>query len=100
MVARFWRARVKRGKDAGSPNSSAIRATEDDARRRLAAARTGRPLVDGALARRLPPLRAQRLAQVGRRPLRRIDVHVHSRAELEPGADRQPGDDVDVPAEL
>jgi hypothetical protein len=33
MVARFWRARVEHGKDAGSRNGSAISATEDAARR-------------------------------------------------------------------
>jgi MFS family permease len=49
MAARFWRAKGEHGKDAGSRNSSAISATEDAARRSPAAARTGRPLVDGAL---------------------------------------------------
>src|SRR5436190_22336246 len=45
-------------------------------------------------------LRAQRLAQVARRALGWIDVHLDAGAELEPGADGEPGDDVDVPAEL
>ena len=49
MAARFWRAKTKSGQDAGSPGSSATWTTEDAARRRFAAARTGRSLVDGAL---------------------------------------------------
>src|SRR5581483_5293105 len=49
MVARFRRARVEHGNDAGSRDGSAIPATEDAARRRPAAAKTGNSLVDGAL---------------------------------------------------
>src|SRR6266536_1422046 len=49
MAACFWRAKAEHGEDAGSRNSSAISGTEDVARRRLAAARTGRSLVDAAL---------------------------------------------------
>src|SRR5215218_6449411 len=45
-------------------------------------------------------LRAQRFAQVPRGALGRIDVHLHAGAELEAGADGEPGNDVDVPAEL
>jgi hypothetical protein len=33
MVARFWRAKVEHGEDAGSRRSSATSATEDEARR-------------------------------------------------------------------
>jgi hypothetical protein len=44
--------RTKRDKDAGSPNSSAIRATEDAATRRSAAARRGADFGEPSYARR------------------------------------------------
>jgi hypothetical protein len=49
MVARVWRAKGEHDKDAGSRNSRAISPTEEAVRRSPAAARTGRPSVDGAL---------------------------------------------------
>ena len=66
MLARFWRAKVEHGKDAGSPNSGAIGATEDEARRRLAAARTGHSLVDGALE--FGPMAHERTARLSASP--------------------------------
>src|SRR5213080_4094629 len=42
----------------------------------------------------------ERRAEVGSRPLGRIDVDLDPGPELEAGPDRQPGEDVDVPAEL
>src|SRR4051794_32487667 len=50
--------------------------------------------------RRAWVLGAECIAQVRGGALRRVDVHVDPGAQLEAGADRQPGDDVDVPAEL
>jgi len=44
-----WRAKSKPGKDAGSPDSSPIGATEDAARRRYAAAGGAPAPLDGAL---------------------------------------------------
>jgi hypothetical protein len=38
MLPRLWRAKSTRGKDAGSPNTGGIGATEDEASRRFAAA--------------------------------------------------------------
>src|SRR5581483_2119052 len=65
MVARFWRARLEHGKDAGSRNSSAIPATEDAARRRPAAAKTGHSLVDGALAQAAGQAEREQVLGVG-----------------------------------
>src|SRR4051794_18520193 len=43
---------------------------------------------------------AERGPQVGGGPFGLVDVDLDAGAELEAGADRQPRDDVDVPAEL
>ena len=61
--------------------------------------RVGDEAGDRSRVRWHPRSVAQGFAQVGGRPLGRVDVDVDAGAELEAGLDRQPRGDVDVPVE-
>src|SRR4051794_35686963 len=82
MQTCFSRAKDETGKDAGSRSSTATSATEDEARRSLAAVKSGDELVDGALVASGFDKASVRDADVaGRRVLVRVDFN----APLEEG---------------